>query len=223
MADNLLFSALLLVLLLWLGGLLYQRWARHRSALGPTPHKPATPLREHAQEPKPFPGLTHKPPCALCEQAPAPAPVAPRVPPVPFPSSQGRPRQVDTTTQFCPQPRRTYYGWMGLGNIRANGYPSGGRWRQVQCLSCQQYFLETQGTPLHGKRVPPEVLGWVVGAVAKGLGIRAVARVFAVDPNTVLQWVLEGADQATACSGISSITCTARRCRWMSSLPYSVP
>jgi hypothetical protein len=87
-----------------------------------------------------------------------------------------------------------------LGNIRANGYPSGGRWRQFQCLGCQKYFLETHGTPLHGKRVLPEVLVWAVTAVAEGLGIRAVARVFAVDPNTVLQWLIEVADQAVAFS-----------------------
>jgi hypothetical protein len=45
---------------------------------------------------------------------------------------------------------------MGLGNIRANGYPNGGRWRQLQCLGGKTYFLETHGTPLHGKRVAPE-------------------------------------------------------------------
>jgi hypothetical protein len=44
------------------------------------------------------------------------------------------------------------------------------------------------------------VLGWVVGALAEGLGIRAVARVFAVDPNTVRHWVTEVADQAGAFS-----------------------
>jgi transposase-like protein/IS1 family transposase len=107
---------------------------------------------------------------------------------------------VDTSAQFCPQPHCAYYGWVGRGNIRANGYPSGGRWRQFQCRSCQQYFLETYGTPLHGKRVLPEVLVWVIGALAEGLGIRAVARVFAVDPNTVLHWLLEIADQAAAFS-----------------------
>jgi hypothetical protein len=41
---------------------------------------------------------------------------------------------------------------------------------------------------------------WAVGALAEGLGIRAVARVFAVDPNTVLQWLTEVADQAAAFS-----------------------
>jgi len=67
-------------------------------------------------------------------------------------------------------------------------------------VACDAYFLETHGTPLHGKRVPPEMLVWAVGALAEGLGIRAVARVFAVDPNTVLVWLLEAAGHAAAFS-----------------------
>jgi IS1 family transposase len=42
--------------------------------------------------------------------------------------------------------------------------------------------------------VAPEHLVWAVGALAEGLGIRAVARVFAVDPHTVLTWLVEAAD-----------------------------
>jgi IS1 family transposase len=41
---------------------------------------------------------------------------------------------------------------------------------------------------------------WAVGALAEGLGIRAVARVFEVDPSAVLQWLVEVADHATAFS-----------------------
>jgi IS1 family transposase len=41
---------------------------------------------------------------------------------------------------------------------------------------------------------------WAITAVAEGLGIRAVARVFAVAPTTVQHWVVEGADQVTAFS-----------------------
>jgi transposase-like protein/IS1 family transposase len=200
MVDHLLVHALRLIVLLWLGILLYEGWARSRSAAYPTTRKPATPLQKRSREPKPFAGLTHKPRCPACEQAPEPSSPGPLVPPARLPSPQGRPRQVDTSKQFCPQPHCAYYGWVGLGNIRANGYPSGGRWRQFQCLSCQKYFLETQGTPLHGKRVPPEVLVWVVTAVAEGLGIRAVARVFKIAPNTVLQWLIEVAGQAAAFS-----------------------
>ena len=46
----------------------------------------------------------------------------------------------------------------------------------------------------------PEVLVWAAGALAEGLGSRAVARVFAVDPNTVQQWLTEVGEQAAACS-----------------------
>jgi IS1 family transposase/transposase-like protein len=200
MVDHLLVQDLLLIVLLWLGVIQHKRGARNRAATGPTPRRLATPLPKHSRDPTPFPGLTHKPHCAACEQVP-PAPSSPpRVPPPVLSSSQGGPRQVDTSQQFCPMPCCLYYGWVGRGNIRANGYPSGGRWRQFQCRSCKQYFLETQGTPLHGKRLAPEVLVWAAGALAEGLGIRAVARVFAVDPNTVQQWLTEVADQAAACS-----------------------
>jgi hypothetical protein len=60
--------------------------------------------------------------------------------------------------------------------------------------------LSDHGTPLHGKHVAPDLLVWAVGALAEGLGIRAVARVFEVDPNTVLQWLVETADHLTAFS-----------------------
>jgi IS1 family transposase len=91
-----------------------------------------------------------------------------------------------------------YGGWLGLGNITSNGHPSGGLWRQLHCSSCGGYFQKTHGTPLHGKRVSPDLLVWAVGALAEGLGIRAVARVFEVDPNTVLAWLVEVADHAAA-------------------------
>jgi IS1 family transposase len=107
---------------------------------------------------------------------------------------------VDTSTHFCPHPDCASRGWVGWGNIRANGHPNGGPWRQLHCTSCGGYFQETQGTPLQGKRVVPEKLVWAVGALAEGLGIRAVARVFAVDPNTVLAWLVEVAEHAAAFS-----------------------
>src|SRR5881275_3335448 len=112
--------------------------------------------------------------------------------------ARGRPRQVDTSPHFCPHPDCAYQGRVGLGNLRANGHPSGGPWRQLYCTACDSSFQETHGTPLQGKRVAPEKLVWAVGALAEGLGIRAVARVFEVDPNTVLAWLVEVAEHAAA-------------------------
>jgi IS1 family transposase len=107
---------------------------------------------------------------------------------------------VDTAQHFCPNANCDYRGWVDWGNISANGHPSGGPWRQLYCSACECYFLETHGTPFHGKRVAPEKLVWAVGALAEGLGIRAVARVFEVDPTTVLAWLVEVAEQAAAFS-----------------------
>jgi IS1 family transposase len=89
---------------------------------------------------------------------------------------------------------------VGWGNLRANGHPNGGSWRQLLCIACRCYFLETLGTLFHGKRVSVELIVRVIACLAEGLGIRGTARVFEVDPNTVLQWLVEAADQLQAFS-----------------------
>ncbi|HZI76673.1 MAG TPA: hypothetical protein VFD73_22135, partial [Gemmatimonadales bacterium] len=114
--------------------------------------------------------------------------------------TRGRRRQVDTSTHFCPNPDCTYRGWVGWGNLRANGHPSGGPWRQLLCVVCRHYFLETLGTLFHGKRASGDLIVRVITCLAEGLGIRGTARVFEVDPNTVLQWLVEAADHLQAFS-----------------------
>jgi IS1 family transposase len=58
--------------------------------------------------------------------------------------------------------------------------------------------LETHGTLFHGKQAAVELIVRVGAGVAEGLGIRATARVFAVAPTTVLQWLGEAAEQLRA-------------------------
>jgi len=68
--------------------------------------------------------------------------------------------------------------------------------------------------PLHGTRVAPREAGVGGGARwAEGLGIRAVARVFEVDPNTVLQWLSRwrGGRPRALFPGISCTTCASRQ------------
>jgi len=117
-----------------------------------------------------------------------------------MPVSTQRPRRVDTSMHFCPHPTCEYRGWVGLGNLRANGHPNGGPWRQFHCRACGGYVFETHGTIVHGKRVPVELMVRVIACLAEGLGLRGTARVFEVDPNTVLQWLVEAADQLQAFS-----------------------
>jgi hypothetical protein len=92
----------------------------------PTGPEPLKPLRHRSNEPTPFEGLTRKPHCALCERDTASPAPPPPVPPDPMPPTARRPRKIDTTRHFCPHAGCHYRGWLGRGNLRANGHPSGG-------------------------------------------------------------------------------------------------
>jgi IS1 family transposase len=168
--------------------------------------KPQPPLasnkrrRRRSQEPQPFTGLMHKPLCEACEQGADVRPQAPGEPPPIITFTRGRRRTVDTQSHFCPAPNCSYHGWLGRGNLRANGHPGGQPWRQLQCVSCEGYFSETHGTIFHGKHASVELIVRVIACLAEGLGIRGTARVFEIDPNTVLSWLVEAAEQLTAFS-----------------------
>jgi transposase-like protein len=194
-----LFSPLALIALVWLFVVLLYAWPSDR-ARRPSPAAPRAPRRKRSPEPKPFAGMTHKPHCALCAQEAMHPTLPSPLPPDPMPLTHRRPWTVDTTADFCPHTTCEYRGWLGRGNLRANGHPRGGPWRQFYCRGCNGYFLETHGTIFHSKRVTVELLVRVLACLAEGLGIRATARVFAVDPNTVLQWLGEAAEQLHAFS-----------------------
>jgi hypothetical protein len=91
-------------------------------------------------------------------------------------------------------------GWIATFLLRFHGHPSGGPWRQFHCTSCGGYFLEPHGTLFHGQQAAVELIVRVLACLAEGLGIRATARVFEVDPNTVLHWLVEVAEQLRAFS-----------------------
>src|SRR5712691_6342544 len=55
--------------LLWLFVMLHDAWPSRCMASPPKPAKPIMPPPKRSSDPKPFPGLTRKPPCASCEQA----------------------------------------------------------------------------------------------------------------------------------------------------------
>src|SRR2546429_9260673 len=200
MASHLLFYQLLLVALVCLCFVLHALWPGARTSVRPTLLQPSPPRPKRSREPTPFAGLLHTPLCAACEQAAESGHKAPSTPPPLLTYARGRTRTIDSQNQFCPDLDCSYYGWLGRGNIRANGHPGGNPWRQFQCVPCLGSFHQLHGTPLHGKHVSIDKLVWAVGALAEGLGIRAVARVFEVDPNAVLAWLVEVAEHAVAFS-----------------------
>src|SRR5262245_41567691 len=197
MVSHLVYSQLALLAIIWLFVML----SLTGSKPGRTgPLGPAQPKRKRSTEPKAFEGLTHKPHCALCERETAHPQAPPPMPPDPMPSTNRRPREVDTSMHFCPHLGCDYRGWLGMNNLRANGHPNGGLWRQFQCTACEGYFPEHHGTIFHGKQAAVELIVHVLACLAEGLGIRATARVFEVEANTVLQWLVAAAEQLRAFS-----------------------
>src|SRR5262245_45407491 len=200
MVSHLFFYQLGLVALVWLCVMLQWVWPSDSVAACLTTLEPPPPRRKRRREPKPLPALTRKPPCDACEPRTAPRPPPPSAPPPRIVPTRGRRRQVDTSMHFCPNPDCASRGWVGWGNLRANGHPNGGPWRQLLCVVCRRYVLETLGTLFHGKHASVDLIVHVLACLAEGLGIRGTARVFEVDPDTVLQWLVEAAEQLRAFS-----------------------
>ena len=200
MAPNLLFDQLLLVALVLICLITHVWWPDDSRATPQRPLKPDKPRRKRSQEPNPFTGFIHKPLCEACEQGADERPKAPSSPPPLLPFTRGRRRTVDTCSHFCPDPDCSYYGRLGRGNLRANGHPGGQPWRQLPWVSCHRHFYETHGTIFHGKRSSADLIVRVIACLAEGLGIRGTARVFEIDPTTVLQWLVEAAAQLQAFS-----------------------
>jgi len=200
MTPNPLFYQLLLTALVLVCLIIHVWWPDHPRPTPQTPLKLNTPRRKRSKEPQSFAGYIHKPLCEACEHGLDTPPKAPGSPPPMMSFTRGRQRTVDTSGHCCPDPDCSYHGWLERGNIRANGHPGGQPWRQLQCVSCHGYFYETHGTIFHGKRSSPELIVHVIACLAEGLGIRGTARVFEIDPNTVLSWLIEAAEQLKAFS-----------------------
>jgi IS1 family transposase len=198
--PNLLFYQLLLVTLVLICLMIHVWWSDPPRVARPRTFKPDKPRRTRAKEPNPVTGYIHKPLCEACEQGTDRRPKAPGSPPPVMSFTRGRRRSVNTSSHFCPDLDCSYHGWLGRGNIRANGHPGGQPWRQLQCVSCQGYFSATHGTIFAGKRSSVELIVRVIACLAEGLGIRGTARVFEIDPNTVLSWLVEASEQLKAFS-----------------------
>ncbi len=164
------------------------------------------------QKPKPFEGLAHRPVCALCEAGvhthaeTITTGGQQRERPPQIKQKRGAKHRVDTKNHYCPNPLCRYFGWLGCGNIRSNGHPSGGRWRQLECVWCGKFLCkckhlpETQGTVLYRNRVPAETVLLAIAALCEGVGIRKVARIYGVHPDEVLGWLVEASRHSEAVS-----------------------
>jgi hypothetical protein len=170
MASNPLFYQLLLVALVLICLLLHVGLTDNPPRVSHAPLEPNPRRRRRTKEPKPFIGLIHKPLCEACELEADRRPKAPESPPPMITFTRGRRRRIDTHAHFCPAPDCAYRGWLGRGNIRANGHPGRQAWRQLQCVSCHGSFSETHGCEV---KIFMRLCGdSTSGALRAALGIR---------------------------------------------------
>jgi IS1 family transposase len=110
-------------------------------------------------------------------------------------SGPGRPRTIPTGHKCCPNEACLAYGRLGDDPIHdIVGYGTyttvHGEVRQMfRCNVCGQPFSETAGTPFYGLKTPIQTVCIALQELAEGLGIRAVARIHGVEPDTVLEWL----------------------------------
>src|SRR5215475_5951282 len=114
MVSHLFFYQLALFVLVWLFVMLHLTGSQPGVTIPPVP---AQPKRKRSTEPKPFAGLTQKPHWVWCEQETGETVPAPPPRPELRPSTNRRPRTVDTSRHFCPHLNCEYRGWLGLGAI----------------------------------------------------------------------------------------------------------
>jgi hypothetical protein len=160
MIPHYVYCQLAILGLLWICIMLHYDWPSRYTSSHPRPAEPVpiTCKRKRSNKPRPFEGLTQKPPCAACAYDAIHPTVLPPRRPDPMPPTHRRPHVIDTSMHFCPHAGCVYQGWLGLGNLRVHSHPSGGLWRQFSCRACKGYFLETHGPLFHGKRLSVELI-----------------------------------------------------------------
>jgi IS1 family transposase len=107
----------------------------------------------------------------------------------------GRPRTIPTAHKCCPGEECPAYGRFGddpMHDIVGDGtYTTvhGEKRQMYKCNVCGQPFSETAGTPFFGLKTPMQTVCVALQELAEGLGVRAVARIRGVEPDTVLEWL----------------------------------
>lgn len=107
----------------------------------------------------------------------------------------GRPRTIPTDHLCCPNEPCTAYGILGphpdhpIVGFGTYTTAHGERRQMYRCQVCGEPFSETAGTVFFGLKTPTRTVCIALQELAEGLGVRAVARIHGVEPDTVLDWL----------------------------------
>jgi hypothetical protein len=200
MASNLLFYPLLLVALVLICLLIHVRRPDDPRVTPQTPRKLDPPRRKRSKAPKPLTGLIHKPLCEACEQRADACFRTPGAPPPVIAFARGRRRTVDRRSHFCPDPDCPYPAGseaatsapMVIPVISPIGSFSLSRATGISMVPMVQFFIASPHQP--------SLLCAPLQVWPKAWASGARARVIEIDPNMVLQWLMEAAEQLQAFS-----------------------
>jgi hypothetical protein len=200
MVSNLVVYQLVLIALGWVFLLLYRVWPAEPAAARPIPSPPVTPPRKRSTAPKPFMGLTRKPHCDACVQAiEALRLPRPSAPPPKIGSTRGRRRHVDPARHFCPDADCRYGGWGGWAISVPTGLPTAAPGASGIAPAVAATRSKRPGPCCMASASRPTCWGGHGGS-GRRVGQPRRRRGFEVAPNTVLQGLVEAAEQLQALS-----------------------
>lgn len=99
----------------------------------------------------------------------------------------------DLSDFFCWNKECEHYKKRDNGNIKPSHYS--GKDKDIlilKCTTCGKRFSENKGTMFFRKHTKKDTIIKALKSTSEGTGIRATARIFDVNKNTVLSWVNEG-------------------------------
>lgn len=120
----------------------------------------------------------------------------------PLKRGPGCPCTIPTKHICCPNEQCPAYGRLGddpLHDIVGCGTYStrhGERRQMYKCNVCGRLFSETARTPLFGLKTPMRTVCIALQELVEGIGIRSVARIHGVKPDTVLEWLKRAGEHA---------------------------
>ncbi len=115
-------------------------------------------------------------------------------------SRRGAPKRIATQGFACPTSTCAYYRITDAQVHALVGDGAHGKTERIQtfrCQACGTTFTARRTTPLYRLKTPAQRVGEVLMALAEGLDIAAVARVFGHSEGTITRWVSRAGRHST--------------------------
>jgi len=102
-----------------------------------------------------------------------------------------RPR--DKISVVCQNENCSHYQKEIGKNIIKKGF-NRAKHRQYYCFNCNQYFVETKGTPIYQKKLTKQEIKTICKELAENKGVRTISRTHHINKNTISNLLKDIAD-----------------------------